>query len=56
MHMTPEHMVIAIGRAFEGVTSYSSAEGVALRNGYNRLVNGCVTEYAVPPVSPRGVL
>ena len=54
--MTPEHMVTAIGRAFEGVTSYSTAEGVALRNGYNRLGNGCVTEYSVPPVLPRGVL
>ena len=52
-HMTPEGMVIAIGRAFEGVTSYSIAGNVALRIAYNRLVANCVKEYApakMPPV------
>ena len=55
MHMTPEHMVIAIGRAFEGVMSYSPAESVSLRNAYDRLVSGCVTEFDVPTVPPRSV-
>ena len=52
-HMTPEHMVIAIGRAFEGVMCYSPAETVSLRSAYDRLVSGCVTEFTVPTVPPR---
>jgi hypothetical protein len=51
-HMTPEGMVIAIGRAFEGVTSYSPAENVALRSAYNRLVTNCVKEYLPEKISP----
>ena len=44
-HMTPEGMVIAIGRAFEGVTSYSPAGNVALRFAYDSLVTDCVKAY-----------
>lgn len=50
-HMTPEGMVIAIGRAFEGVTSYSPAGNVALRFAYNRLVAHCVKEYSPAEMS-----
>jgi hypothetical protein len=45
-HMSPEGMVIAIGRAFEEVTPYSSAERVSLRFAYDSLVSSCVTGYA----------
>ena len=51
-HMTRESMVIAIDRAFEGVTSYSPAENVALRFAYNRLVAHCVKEYSPVKMSP----
>lgn len=49
-HMTPEGMVIALGRAFEGVTLYSSAETISLRFAYDSLVTSCVNGYvtAVP--------
>ena len=52
MHMTREGMVIAIGRAFEGVTLYSRVEDVALRFAYNRLVAHCVKEYSPTKRSP----
>jgi hypothetical protein len=51
-HMTREGMVIAIGRAFEGVTSYSPAADAAMRFAYNRLVAHCVKEYSSLKMSP----
>jgi hypothetical protein len=51
-HMTPEGMVIAIGRAFEGVACYSHAGDVALRFAYDRLVTNCVKEYSPAKISP----
>ena len=51
-HMTRERMVIAIDRAFEGVTSYSLAEIVALRFAYSRLVAHCVKEYSPVKMAP----
>ncbi|MDQ2666361.1 MAG: hypothetical protein M3Z05_10160 [Gemmatimonadota bacterium] len=44
--MTPEAMVIAIGRAFEGVTAYDRSADRVLRTAYERLVSNCVQGYS----------
>ena len=51
-HMTREGMVIAIGRAYEGVTSYSSGGSAALCFAYNHLVATCIKEYSPVRMSP----